>query len=140
VVNEYNNKFRLFKFYGKHTEERRKKTVNFVVLPPVRCRPQYYSGIDKIKTNRMKRGLSILCNRIHGNGLSHRPQAKRWRKFGERFKLLKSKLSQFISFTFMSRSIVVKSNESLQWIYGLCIHISDFPITTRTIEGKYGYT
>jgi hypothetical protein len=25
-------------------EERRKKIVNFVVLPPVRCRPQYYSG------------------------------------------------------------------------------------------------
>jgi hypothetical protein len=25
-------------------EERRKKTVNFVVLPLVRCRPQYYSG------------------------------------------------------------------------------------------------
>jgi hypothetical protein len=25
-------------------EERRKKTVNFVVLPPVRCRPQYYSA------------------------------------------------------------------------------------------------
>jgi hypothetical protein len=23
--------------------------------------------IDKIKTNRMKRRLSILCNRIHGN-------------------------------------------------------------------------
>jgi hypothetical protein len=69
--------------------------------------------IDKIKTNRMKRGLSILCNRIHGNGLSHRPQAKRWRKFGERFKLLKSKLSQFISFTFMSRSIVVKSFQKI---------------------------
>jgi hypothetical protein len=25
-------------------EERRKKTVNFVVLPLVRCRPQYYSA------------------------------------------------------------------------------------------------
>jgi hypothetical protein len=25
-------------------EESRKKTENFVVLPPVRCRPQYYSG------------------------------------------------------------------------------------------------
>jgi hypothetical protein len=33
-------------------EERRKKTVNFVVLPLVRCRPQYYSGIDKIRTYR----------------------------------------------------------------------------------------
>jgi hypothetical protein len=27
--------------------------------------------IDKIKTNRMKRGLSILCNRIHGNGMAN---------------------------------------------------------------------
>jgi hypothetical protein len=27
-------------------EERRKKTVNFVVLPPVRCRLQYYGAID----------------------------------------------------------------------------------------------
>jgi hypothetical protein len=36
----------LFKFYGKPMEERRKKTVNFVVLPPVRCRPQYYGAID----------------------------------------------------------------------------------------------
>jgi hypothetical protein len=46
-------------------EEKRKKTVNFVVLPLVRCRPQYYSAMANcIKTLSAYYGRPTLFEKV----------------------------------------------------------------------------